>query len=582
MAHTTRARCGRAAASVVTALAVTALTSVAQIAGALPAPKTKSTLYFHSGGSRRPLVVPADLVAVDAASKTAAAAVLTAVEQQRFSQLGVKIVPRSALSATDKKNGVLGDPVWFDVEKGAVAVMPAEIVVRVRDKAGLAALRKSAGLRGLAVAGFKDGVYLATYSTPAAALRAANALKEADQALFAHPNFWLPKDWRGGGDAAAKRASRSVVPGVDAFFPSQWHLENTGQLGGTAGADAHVRSAWSVTKGSAKVRIAVIDGGFEITHPDLAGTFELNSRDTPGNGVDDDHNGYIDDVRGWNFKLGNDDVYAGLYNDHGTPVAGLVAAPENGRGIIGVCPRCRLILIAANWKAADDAAAFFYAKSRGAQVITNSWGYPVGTPETDVVIDAVDDVAATSRDGKGAVVLFAMNNLAQDDCVGATPDISSLDSVVAVSATNDQDKKVAQSAWGACMEVLAPTRETGRQGITTVDKSGAAGYNTGRRAADLPDVAYTNDFGGTSAATPITAGVFGLLFAVRPELTRAEAVEIVLSTADKIDPAAAHYDPVTGFSMKYGHGRINAARAVQAAAGLNKRATATPGSSFFR
>jgi subtilisin family serine protease len=187
-----------------------------------------------------------------------------------------------------------------------------------------------------------------------------------------------------------------------------------------------------------------------------------------------------------------------------------------------------------------------------------------------VLVEAIDTVAREGRGGKGTIILFAMNNLDQDDCVGPNPDISSLASVIAVSGASDLDRKVSMSAWGDCMEVLSPTYETDRPGVATTDLTGKRGYNNGRYPGDLADLDYTVGFGGTSAATPIAAGVFALMLAVNDGLSRDEALAIVEATAAKVSPEDAQYDAQTGFSHKYGFGRIDAARAVRAAAAFRK------------
>jgi subtilisin family serine protease len=114
------------------------------------------------------------------------------------------------------------------------------------------------------------------------------------------------------------------------------------------------------------------------------------------------------------------------------------------------------------------------------------------------------------------------------------------------------------------MEVLSTTRASSGNGITTTDQSGEKGYNTKFSSTDFADRAYTRDFGGTSAATPIAAGVFGLILSVYPDLDRQSAYDIVTSTASKIRPTEAQYNS-KGFSEKYGYGRIDAAAAVQRA-----------------
>lgn len=507
---------------------------------------------FYSGGVFRPLVVDKDHVAVRGVSSAPKASVLSDPEAARFMEMGVTVVERTGVRDT---SAIVGYPIWFNKDKGAVGILTHEIVVRLAKGNDQRLVRQAEGFADMRPMTGRNDVFLAKFSSPMAALTAANSLYKGRGIVYAHPNFMVPKVWRA---AAAPRADET-------FYGHQWHLENTGQFGGTPGADIHVRGAWEVTEGDPSIIVAALDGGFEVTHPDLDGAWHRNAAEIPGNGVDDDGNGYVDDVTGWNFWADASHPSGGVVEDHGTAVAGLVAARRNGAGVIGSCPNCTVLPVTLSWEVAEDAAAFDYAIKQGASVITNSWGYPVGTPTTDVLEDAIATAARDGRDGMGAIILFAMNNINQDDCIGAEPDISSLDSVIAVSGASDLDKKVTSSAWGACMEFLSPTWEGGRRGIATTDLTGRRGYNSGSSTTDLPDANYTNDFSGTSAATPIAAGVFGLMLDANRSLTRNEALAMVLATADKVQPQLANYDPQTGFSNKYGYGRINAAAAVRAA-----------------
>ena len=472
-----------------------------------------------------------------------------------FEQLGLTIVELGQLRDGD---AAVGLPVWFDRAQDAVGVLTNEIIVRGDDDRAAVAISRVAGLKSWSETTFSRRLFRAQFVSPDAALKAANSLARTPGIRFAHPNFLLPKDFRGNS------------PAHEPYFSRQWHLENNGQLGGVVGADINVNAAWAVTTGTPETLVAVLDGGFELTHPDLERAWYRNVTEIPGNGVDDDLNGYVDDVTGWNFWAKSADPSSGLLAEHGTAAAGLIGARANGKGMTGVCPECTILPIVVGWEAASDAEAFYYAEKIGAPVISNSWGYPVGTPVTDVVVEAIDTVARRGRKGKGTIVLFAMNNLNIDDCVGDKPDISSLASVIAVSASSDQDKKVSSSGWGACMEILAPTYETNRPGIATTDLTGDRGYNTKTTPGDLLDLDYTNDFGGTSAATPITAGVFALMLSINPELTRNEALAIVEASAAKIDPTVAAYDPVSGFSKTHGFGRIDAGKAVRAAEAFRK------------
>src|SRR5690606_26367018 len=145
---------------------------------------------------------------------------------------------------------------------------------------------------------------------------------------------------------------------------------------GVAGADISIRDAWGFTKGDPSIIIAVLDAGFQREHPDMTGAWAVNAAEIAGNNKDDDSNGYIDDVIGWSFFRDNGDINQGSYPEHGVSVAGLSGARENSEGVVGTCPQCSILPVAVSWNVEDDAEAFHYAGSRGADVITNSWGYP--------------------------------------------------------------------------------------------------------------------------------------------------------------------------------------------------------------
>lgn len=536
---------------------------------ATPATEELEQSSFQVRGKSHPLYVDKLRVALRAGAAVteqdaATVASYSETERQAFALLGVEIVLRTSVR---HEEDIVGYPVWFDRERGAVGILTHEIVVRLDDGATTTGVRQEKGFATLHETKFRAGLYLAKFSSPMAALTAANGIAAKKGVRYAHPNFLIPKDYRG---------SFRAGPETEPFFAKQWHLENLGQLGGTTGADVSAKGAWEHTLGTPDLLVGVLDGGFEVAHPDLEGAFFRNPAEVPGNGVDDDANGYVDDVSGWNFWAKSADVANGVLPDHGTAVAGLLGARRNAKGISGMCPECTIMPAVLAWQVAEDAAAFYYAAKFGVDVITNSWGYPLGTPTTDVIEEAIAEAARGGRDGKGTVILFAMNNIDQDDCADTTnrdPDISSLETVVAVSASSDLDKKIVGSAWGPCMEILSPSFENDRPGIATTDLLGQRGYNRGRTpATELPDLDYTNHFGGTSAATPTAAGIFALVLSVNGELTRDEAVSIVTSTADKVHPELADYDARTGFSRKYGYGRINAAKAVRAALAFKKHA----------
>ncbi len=469
----------------------------------------------------------------------------------RFNDIGLLVLPVDAVKA---QTDIIGIPLWFSRDKGAAGVLTTEIVVMVTTADAVKKIKSIGDVVSVNESKFKDGLFAVSFKSEILALDWSKKIAGFSGVKYAHPNFVIAK---------SIRTNVKLIDPAEPLFPLQWHLKNSGQNAGAVGADIHALEAWAVTKGSEDVVIAVLDSGFEVGHPDLQQVWATNYSEIADNGVDDDDNGYIDDVRGWNFQKKSNDVNDGWSAPHGTSVSGLIAARHNSQGVSGSCPNCMILPMTIPFDVLNEAAAFYYAKSRGVQIISNSWGYAVGTPMTDVVVEAINDVAINGRNGNGIVILFAMNNINQDDCVGSNPDISSLDSVIAVSSSSDLDKKTVNSAWGHCMEFLAPSQESMRGAITTTDMTGPKGYNNGMKPGDLADLSYTNNFGGTSAATPIAAGVFGLMFSLNENLTRDEALSMVLATADKVHPEVANYD-ASGFSRKYGFGRINAAKALRA------------------
>jgi len=227
------------------------------------------------------------------------------------------------------------------------------------------------------------------------ALEMANRYQESGIVVFAHPNFLVHMEY-------------NYIP-IDTNFSDQWHLHNTGSGTMTVDADIDAVEAWDITRGDPDIVIAVIDGGFEITHPDLDDNFVINTAEIR-NGLDDDGNGYVDDINGWSFVGDSDDVSNGLLPSHGQAVAGLVAAEENSAGVVGVCPQCRLLFISITLDIDDLANAFYYARDRGADIISNSWGATDNSLEQPALITAIDETANGTRNGRGISIFFATGN----------------------------------------------------------------------------------------------------------------------------------------------------------------------------
>ncbi len=412
----------------------------------------------------------------------------------------------------------------------APMVLTSEIVVRFGEKVTAAErkqLEAKLGLSQVRESKVRIGRYVYRVKSGSArdALDIANQLYETGKVSYSHPNFIA--------DTITRTIPNQPVIPNDALFNDQWHLNNTGQGGGTVDADIDAPEAWDFTLGNIATVVAVLDDGIDTDHDDLIPNIVAGGRDFTANPPDNDPR-------------------PGAGDNHGTAVSGVVAARGNNAiGVSGSCPRCGLLPIRMlGGSTADHADAFDYAVAQNAAVITNSWGYNIGTAATDDVEDAINNAATNGRGGRGAVVLFAMTNTNTDNCIGATPDISSMNNVIAVSRSTNLDE-MGNAGFGVCMDVLAPTRG-GTRGITTTDREGNVGYVNGD---------YYNDFGGTSSATPLTAGIAGLLLTLNNNLTRTQVQQILEQTAEKIQPATANYN-ADGFSTTHGHGRVNAHRAI--------------------
>lgn len=300
---------------------------------------------------------------------------------------------------------------------------------------------------------------------------------------------------------------RNTTPN-DVDFSSQWQYINTGQSGGTAGADLDAELAWDITTGGLTplgdtIVVAVIDEGFDITHPDFGDNLWRNYNEIPNNGIDDDNNGFIDDFRGWNVHQNNDDVTNGGW--HGTPVAGIVGAKgNNGTGVAGMSWNVKVMTIRLTSTVEADVLEAYdytlqnrmlYNQTNGASgafvVATNaSWGINQGQPSQAPLWCAFYDTLGTH----GILNAGATANANFDiDAVGDLPTACPSDYMVAVTNINHNDQKVTSAGYGA----------------TTIDL-GAFGEGTWT----LDDGGGYSDFGGTSGATPHVAGMIGLLYSV--------------------------------------------------------------------
>lgn len=442
-------------------------------------------------------------------------------------------------------------PVFVNASLGSYAVASDELLVRL--KPGVEAEDFFADARfGAYERAPASDAYLVKVKAGAgeAVLALASALRSSPRIVWAEPNFY-------------EQRQKFFTPD-DPLFADQWHLDNTGQGFGTPGADARLVSAWDVAPGAPGLVIAIVDDGPEITHEDLVAY--VNPNEIPGNGVDDDNNGHIDDVSGWDFTSNDNNGGPSSANDtHGTSVAGVAAGRgNNGIGVTGAAYQATVFparIFNGNTATsnANIGAALAYSAGRfrspgttnwrGADVINNSWG---GGASASVINDALTWGSTNGRGGLGALYFFATGNDGSTTVSYPANLAGTIAGVMAVGASNNFDLHSTYSQSGAQIDFVAPS-DGGLLAITTVDRTGAPGYN------NLANQNYTSSFGGTSSATPLASGIAALLLSVDPTITPARARALMRGTADKIGPNAY----VNGFNTVYGYGRLNAAQVVR-------------------
>jgi subtilisin family serine protease len=296
--------------------------------------------------------------------------------------------------------------------------------------------------------------------------------------------------------------------------------------------------AWDISTGSRDIVVAVLDTGVYVNHPDLKDNIWINEGEIPDNGVDDDGNGYIDDIHGWNFENSSNVVtpdtsdYLGI-SGHGTWVSGVIAAVgNNGEGVSGVNWACSIMALRLSIyvTSAEVAEALDYAAANGAYVANMSFGSDEFGPEGDPAVKAAIDNAFA----QGVLLVASAGN---DD--SSRPNYpAAYYNVMAVASTNGEDMKTGHSSFGLWVDIAAP----GTDIVTT----------------DLGDEYIAT--AGTSFSAPYVAAVGALVFAHRPELTHVEVRAILENTTDPI--YYGDIDPDLGY---IGTGRVNAYGALLAA-----------------
>ncbi len=437
--------------------------------------------------------------------------------------------------------------VYEDSDSGLLRIQYREVVVRFKPDTSTRRRAEILGASGLTLRSRNALVpdQIVAYDaerrqTGDDLVRAAAHLAESEGVAFATPNF--VSQYQRGARHGGGRPPRS-----------QWHLPLVGAF-----------AAWRKTRGKPAITIAIVDDGVDLAHPDLRANIRLKPdprerRDRHGRDffLRDTDPGHFD-PRPKRFRAPFDRMTG---NDiHGTCCAGVAAA--RGPHAFGIAPRCRILPVKIFH--ADDLApdaqvadAIRYA-ARHADVISCSWSGP-RSPDIEF---ALRDASALGRAGRGAIVVGAAGN--DDESRVGYP--ASDPNAIAVGASTDEEVLAWYSNRGVQLWVVAPS-DGGDLGVYTSDVSASGrGFNTGAADAGGRNGLCTNEFGGTSSATPLVAGLCALLLSVDATLSLAQIRAVLKATARKIGPASA-YDP-NGHSTRYGYGRIDAGAAVAMVAEL--------------
>jgi len=327
----------------------------------------------------------------------------------------------------------------------------------------------------------------------------------------------------------------SLATPTDTYYDLLWGLDNDGQSSGTVDADIDAARAWEITTGSSSVIVAIIDTGVDYNHVDLAANIWTNSGEIAGNGIDDDGNGYIDDIYGYDFA--NDDSDPMDDQGHGTHVAGTIGAVgDNGIGVAGVAWNVQIMALkfldsSGSGYTSDAVRALDYAVQNGAQVSNNSWG---GGGYSSTLLNAI----MRAREEGHIFVAAAGNNSSDNDINPSYPANYSADNIISVAATDRNDQLASFSNFGEMTVHLAAP------------------------GVDIASTYLNNQYAymsGTSMATPHVTGVVALVLSEHPDWTYSQVIDSILDSADSLDSLESK--TITG-------GRLNAAAALESSSSI--------------
>jgi subtilisin family serine protease len=312
----------------------------------------------------------------------------------------------------------------------------------------------------------------------------------------------------------------------DSYFSIQWPLENTTQMYPESGrynhppgkydSDIDAPEAWDIFTGSVEVVMAVIDTGVDYAHRDIDDNMWVNDAELNGTaGLDDDYNGYVDDIYGYDFFNRDGDPMDD--RGHGTHCAGVIAAEtDNLHDIAGVCWQAQIMAVkflgsGGSGPTSDAVKSLYYAVANGADICSNSWG---GGPYSETLDEAID-----YADSQGVILVASAGN----DYSSYPTYPANYGPMIAVAATDSNDNKPAFSNYGNWVDIAAP----GVDILSLRSSLAAPSYGT-------PYDDYTLILSGTSMACPHVSGACALLIGANPTLTRDDAYNLLMTTGDPI------------------------------------------------
>jgi len=358
-------------------------------------------------------------------------------------------------------------------------------------------------------------------------LRPGTSFREALKRFSEHPNVELVEP---------NYLYHAVTTPNDTRYPEMWWLNNIGQTGGTTDADIDAPEAWDIATGDASIIVGVVDTGIDYTHPDLAANVWVNPGEIAGDGIDNDGNGFVDDVHGYDFVNNDGDPFDD--NEHGTHVSGTIGAvTNNGLGVAGVAWNVQVMGLKfldrnGSGSTTDAIDAILYGVDMGADILSNSWGGGGFSSSLEASIQTAESAgvlfvaAAGNGDARGRPI----DNDANPQYPASYPEAN----IISVAATDHNDAMASFSNFGATsVDLAAP-------GVSIL--------------STIPGNQYAL-FSGTSMATPHVSGAAVVLLGNDPTLTVSQLKAKILDNVDVLPQLSGLM--VTG-------GRLNLANALGA------------------